>query len=76
MKAVTIRLLDYLAKKLRHEAEMEHRTISEQIKKYILDGMLSRKYPDLPVSFVRETLAAKKETEAGLGEEYKFGVID
>ncbi len=38
--------------------------------------MLSRKYPDLPVSFVRETLAAKKETEAGLGEEYEFGVID
>lgn len=76
MKAVTIRLLDHLAKKLRHEAEMELRIISEQIKKYISDGMLSREYPDLPLAFVRETLAGKKEIEAGLGTEYEFGVID
>ena len=48
MKAVTIRLLDYLAKKLRHEAEMEHRTISEQIKKYISDGMLPANIPIFP----------------------------
>ncbi len=54
---------------------MEHRTISEQIKKYVTDGIMSEAYPDLPLSFVKETLVAKKEIEEGLGEKYKFGVI-
>jgi len=76
MKVLTVRLPDTLEKKLRVKADTEHRTLSEQIKKYITDGILSEEYPDLPLSFVRETLEAKKEIEAGLGKEYKFGVID
>ncbi|MEE9166995.1 MAG: hypothetical protein V3U24_06000 [Candidatus Neomarinimicrobiota bacterium] len=76
MKVVTLRVPEVIEMKLRVKAEMEHRTLSEQIKKYITDGMLSEEYPDLPLSFVKETLEAKKEIEAGLGEEYQFGVID
>ncbi len=76
MKVVTLRVPEVMEMKLRVKAEMEHRTLSEQIKKYITDGMLSEEYPDLPLSFVKETLEAKKEIEAGLGEEYQFGVID
>ncbi len=76
MKVLTVRLPSSLEKKLRVKAEAEHRTLSEQIKKYITDGILSEEYPDLPLSFVRETLEAKKEIEAGLGREYTFGVID
>ena len=30
--------------------------------------------PDLPQAFVRATLAAKKEIEAGKGKKYKFGI--
>lgn len=76
MKVVTLRVPEVIERKLRVKAEMEHRTLSEQIKKYITDGMLSEEYPDLPLSFVKETLEAKKEIEAGLGEEYQFVVID
>jgi len=43
--------------------------------KYISDGILSEQYPDLPLSFIKETLEAEKEIEAGLGKEYEFGVI-
>ncbi len=75
MKVLTLRLPDEIEKKIRIKAELEHRSISEQIKKYITDGMLSEEYPDLPLSFIKETLEAKKEIEAGLGKEYKFGVI-
>lgn len=75
MKVLTLRLPDEIEKKIRIKAEVEHRTISEQIKKYISDGILSEQYPDIPLSFVKETLEAKKEIEAGLGKEYKFGVI-
>jgi len=76
MKVVTLRVPEVIERKLRVKAEMEHRTLSEQIKKYITDGMLSEEYPDLPLSFVKETLEAKKEIEARLGEEYQFGVVD
>ena len=76
MKVLTLRLPDEVEKKIRIKAEIEHRSISEQIKKYISDGLMSEMYPDLPLSFVKETMEAKKEIEAGLGKEYKFGVID
>ncbi len=75
MKVLTLRLPDDFEKKIRIKADMEHRSISEQIKKYITDGILSEEFPDLPLSFVKETIEAKKEIEAGLGKEYKFGVV-
>ncbi len=75
MNVLTLRLPDDIEKKIRIKANMEHRTISEQIKKYITDGILSEEYPDLPLSFVKETIEAKKEIVAGLGKEYEFGVI-
>ncbi len=76
MKGVsTVRLPDEIETKIKIKANMEHRSISEQIKKYITDGMLSEEYPDLPLSFVKKTLEAKKEIEAGIGKEYEFGII-
>lgn len=75
MKVLTLRLPDDIEKKIRVKAQVEHRTISEQIKKYISDGIMSEEHPDLPLSFVKETLEAKKEIQAGLGKEYKFGVV-
>lgn len=76
MKSISIRLPNELTKKIKIKAELEHRSVSEQIKKYISDGMISEEYPDLPVSFVKETLQTKRELEEGLGIEYKFGIID
>ncbi len=37
--------------------------------------MVSEENPDLPLKFIKETLEAKAEIEAGLGTEYKYGTI-
>jgi plasmid stability protein len=75
-KVYTVRLPEDLGKKLRIRADLEHRSISEQIKKYIYDALLCEENPDLPLSFIKGTIEAKKEIESGLGEEYTFGIIE
>ncbi len=75
MNVLTVRLPEKIEKKLKVKAIIEHRSVSEQIKKYISDAILSEENPDLPLSFIKETLEAKAEIEAGLGEEYEFGII-
>lgn len=75
MKVLTVRLPDNVEKKIRTKAMLEHRTVSEQIKKYLFDAFVCEENPDLPLSFIRETLEAKAEIEAGLGKEYQFGIV-
>jgi plasmid stability protein len=74
-KVLTIRLPEDIEKKIRIKAKLKHRSVSEQIKKYICEAMVSEENPDLPLKFIKETLEAKAEIEAGLGTEYKFGTI-
>jgi plasmid stability protein len=74
-KALTIRLPEDIENKIRIKAKLKHRSVSEQIKNYICEAMISEENPDLPLKFIRETLEAKAEIEAGLGKEYKFGTI-
>jgi len=75
MQVFTVRLPEEIEKKVRMKAKIEHRTLSEQIKKYLYDGILSEENDELPLSFIKETLEAKAELAAGLGKEYKFGIL-
>jgi plasmid stability protein len=75
MKVLTVRLPDTIEKKIRLKARLQHRTISEQIKKYLCDAIVSDDNPDLPMSFINETIEAKSEIKEGFGQEYKFGII-
>lgn len=75
MNVLTLRLPEDIEKKLKLKAQMEHRSVSEQIKKYLYDAILMEDNPDLPLSFIKQTLEAKAEIETGLGQEYKFGHI-
>ncbi len=75
MKVITVRLPDKVEKKVRLKAKLGHRSISEQIKKYLHDAIICEENSDLPLSFINETIEAKAEIEAGFGEEYKFGII-
>ncbi len=75
MKVLTVRLPEKVEKKIRLKAKLEHRTLSEQINKYLFDAILCEENADLPYSFIRETLQAKAEIEAGLGQEYPFGIL-
>lgn len=76
MKVLTVRLPKNVDKRIRIKAQIEHRTISEQIKKYLYDAIISEDNPDLPLSFIKETLEAKAEINADLGKEYIFGTIE
>jgi len=75
VKVLTVRIPDTIEKKIRVKASLEHRSVSEQIKKYLYDGLICEDNPDLPLSFIHETLEAKAEVEAGLGQEYTFGRV-
>lgn len=75
MKVLTVRLPEKIEKKIRLKAKLEHRTLSEQINKYLFDAILCEENADLPYSFIKETVQAKAEIEAGLGQEYPFGII-
>lgn len=74
-RVYTVRLPDLLGKKIRIRADLEHRSISEQIKKYLYDALLCEENPDVPLSFIKETLEAKEEVKAGINQVYEFGVI-
>ena len=74
-KVLTIRLPEDVENKIRTKARLKHRSVSEQIKKYISEAMICEENPDLPLRFIKETLEAKAEIEMGLGIEYKFGTI-
>jgi hypothetical protein len=75
MKVLTVRLPEQVEKKLRLKAKLEHRTLSEQISKYIHDAILCEENADLPYAFIKETLQAKAEIQAGFGQEYPFGIL-
>ncbi|MCK4311695.1 MAG: ribbon-helix-helix protein, CopG family, partial [Candidatus Cloacimonetes bacterium] len=54
MNVLTLRLPEDIEKKLKLKAQMEHRSVSEQIKKYIYDAILMEDNPDLPLSFIKQ----------------------
>nr|VFK48987.1 MAG: ParD-like antitoxin of type II toxin-antitoxin system [Candidatus Kentron sp. TC] len=54
-------------------AAMHRRSIHGQIEYWALIGRSAEENPDLPPSFISNTLLAKAEAEAGCVEEYTFG---
>ncbi|MDA8158594.1 MAG: hypothetical protein M0034_05360 [Deltaproteobacteria bacterium] len=72
---LTIRVPNELEKKIRARAKVNDRTISEQIREYLLIVTIAEENEDLPFSFIKDTLAAKKEIENGIYSKYTFGVI-
>nr|VFK11143.1 MAG: ParD-like antitoxin of type II toxin-antitoxin system [Candidatus Kentron sp. LPFa]VFK62518.1 MAG: ParD-like antitoxin of type II toxin-antitoxin system [Candidatus Kentron sp. UNK]VFK70552.1 MAG: ParD-like antitoxin of type II toxin-antitoxin system [Candidatus Kentron sp. UNK] len=54
-------------------AAMHRRSIPGQIEYWALIGRSAVENPDLPPSFISNTLLAKTEAEAGDVEEYTFG---
>ncbi|ADL54969.1 ParD-like family protein [Gallionella capsiferriformans] len=58
---IPIRIDDTLYEQARTEAQIEHRTIAGQIEYWAMVGRVSLDNPDLPVSFVAESLASMRE---------------
>lgn len=69
--STTIRLSNDLRKKIEKYAQLEHRTISEQIQAWLSLAYTVKMNPDLPYNFIKDTLEAKAEDELGLAENFE-----
>lgn len=74
-KATSLRLHEDIVKKVSAKARAHRRTLTNQVEEYIMIAMEVEDNPDLPYSFIKETIEAREEIKAGLGVPYKFGVI-
>lgn len=59
--SIPVRIDDRLYEMARAEAQIEHRTIAGQIEFWAMVGRAALDNPDLPVSFVAESLGALAE---------------
>ncbi len=59
--SISIRIDQALYKQARNEAAAEHRTIAGQVEYWAKVGRAALDNPDLPVSFVAESLASMAE---------------
>jgi len=72
-KASSIRLDEEIVRKVMARARAHRRTFTNQIEEYLDIALLVEENPDLPYSFIKETLEAKEEIKAGFGQPYKWG---
>jgi hypothetical protein len=61
-----VRIDNWLYEQAKTEAQIEHRTIAGQIEFWAMVGRAALDNPDLPVSFVSESLLALSEPRDGL----------
>ncbi len=74
-KATSLRLHENIVKKLSARARAHRRTLTNQIEEYIIIAMEVEDNPDLPYSFIKETIEAREDIRSGFGAPYKFGVF-
>ena len=63
--ATTVRLPDSMVEDAKKLAAVSMRSVPKQIEYYYMLGKISEDNPDLPMSFIKEVLAAKAEIENG-----------
>jgi predicted DNA-binding protein len=66
-KATSLRLNEDLVKRISAKARAHRRTLTNQVEEYIMLAMEVEDNPDLPYSFIKETLEAREEIRSGLG---------
>lgn len=72
--SVAVKLSEELFEMARPHATAEHRSISMQIEHWARLGKIAEDNPDMPLQFIKDTLAAMEEAKAGQLSEYKMGV--
>jgi hypothetical protein len=61
---------------LQARAQAQDRSVSGQIKHYTKLAMIAEDNSDLPLSMIQGILEAQAELKAGLGQPYRWGVIE
>lgn len=71
--ATAVKLNDDLVNEAKTYGKVMKRSATGQIEYWARIGKLAEENPDLPFSFVRDTLIGLEEAKAGKVVEYKFG---
>jgi len=71
--STVIRISDQLARDAKTRSKVEHRSMSSQLEYWAMIGKAAEENPDLPFSFIKETLMAIEEMKDAPKEEYTFG---
>lgn len=71
--AVALKLSDELIDLAKPHAAAEHRSVPKQIEYWARLGKAVEDNPELPYQFIKDTLLAVAEANAGQLSEYKFG---
>ncbi len=69
--SVAIRLPETLVADAKKHAELSCRTVPKQIEYWTLLGRAAEENPDLPLSFIKETLLALAEAKEGKVSSFK-----
>lgn len=72
--AIALKLSDELIALAKPHAAAEHRSVPKQIEYWARLGKAVEDNPELPFQFIKDTLLAIAEANAGQLSEYKFGV--
>jgi hypothetical protein len=70
---IALKLSDELIDLARPHAAAEHRSVPKQIEYWARLGKAVEDNPELPIQFIKDTLLAVAEANAGQISEYKFG---
>jgi len=73
MMSQAVKLSDELVSAARVHGSVQKRSIPKQIEYWAQIGKIAEENPDLPPSFLVNTLLAKDEADSGDVEEYTFG---
>jgi ParD-like antitoxin of type II bacterial toxin-antitoxin system len=71
--AVALKLSDELVDLAKPHAAAEHRSVPKQIEYWARLGKAVEDNPELPFQFIKDTLLAVAEANAGALSEYKLG---
>lgn len=71
--AIALKLSDELIDLAKPHAAAEHRSVPKQIEYWARLGKAVEDNPELPLQFIKDTLLAIAEANAGQVSEYKFG---
>jgi hypothetical protein len=71
--STVIRVSDNLAKEAKTRSKVERRSMTAQLEYWATIGKAAEENPDLPFSFIKETLLARQEMKEHPKEEYTFG---
>lgn len=71
--STVIRISDSLAKEAKIRSSVEHRSLTAQVEHWAAIGKAAEENPELPFSFIKETLLALQEANEKGTEEYVFG---